>query len=99
MANVKIVVSIPSVGKRQEAELPDDVPMKKLIPALITKMNLPSTSPTGEQQSYRINHVRTGKQLGENDTLSSVSVQPDDELKVTTEIQAGGYYEYRKYSA
>lgn len=88
MAQMKVVVRDHTGSKKTPVELPDDVPMQRLIPALVTKMSLP-TSQGGQPLTYALDHVRTGKRLRDEDTLQSAGVQPDDILTLLPQITAG----------
>ena len=90
MANISVVIIDPTKTRRQKAQLPDDVPMKQLLPALVTKMQLPTTDTQGQPQSYKLNHVSSGDMFGEDETLGDKNVQDDDELKMSVEITPGG---------
>jgi len=89
MSQLKVVILDVTGAKQTPVELPDDVEMRKLIPALVTKMGLPTTQ-GGEPIKYALDHRRTGKQLRSEDTMASAGVQPDDELRLLPTITAGG---------
>lgn len=89
MASIKVVVVDQTGSKKTPVELPDDVQMKRLIPALVTKMSLPVTNASGEPISYKFDHIRTGKRLKDDDTLASIGAQADDRLKLIPEPTAG----------
>jgi len=89
MAEIKVFIVHPTDGSRREAVLPDDVPMRRLLPALITKMKLPATDPGGRPTSYRIDHKASGRTLADTDTLASGGVAADDELRLRAEWTAG----------
>jgi len=89
MPNVRVTIIDPTKSRRQQAELPDDAPMSRLIPALISRMGLPVQDRGGQPQVYRLHHVRSGKQLDDSQTLSAAGVQQDDELRMSVEVTAG----------
>ena len=62
-------------------ELPGDVPMRRLIPALVTKMGLP-TQQGANPITYRLDHRDSGKRLSEDETLSQAGVKEDDILSL-----------------
>ena len=43
MASVKVIIYDPTGSKKTPVELPGDVPMRRLIPALVSKMGLPTS--------------------------------------------------------
>ena len=70
MADQSVTVVLPSGGSRT-AEVPNDVPVKELIPELTTSLELPTTGPDGRPMSYRIDSKALGRELQEEETLTS----------------------------
>lgn len=85
---MKVTILDHTGAKRTPADLPDEVPMRQLIPALVTKMSLP-TMQSGQPVTYELDHKRSGKRLGENDTLKGAGVQDDDILTLLPKVIAG----------
>lgn len=81
----KITVTVldQAGGKSVTAELPADAAMNRLIPALVTKMQLPSNV------QYGVQHKQSGKQLALTDTLNSVGVKEGDTLRLLPDVVAG----------
>ena len=50
----RIRIQDSSGGNTQLAEVPGDVPLEKLLPALITKLNLPLVGPEGRPIDYHL---------------------------------------------
>jgi len=73
-------------------ELPDDVPMRRLIPALVTKMSLP-TLQAGNAIVYKLDHKSSGRRLGDDDTLVSAGVRQDDILTLLPEVTVGAPFQ------
>ncbi|HEY5118666.1 MAG TPA: EsaB/YukD family protein, partial [Anaerolineales bacterium] len=71
------------------AEVPNDVVVKELIPELTTSLQLPTTGPDGRPMSYRIDSKALGRELQEEETLSSASVPTGDRLILTADVTAG----------
>jgi hypothetical protein len=88
MADVPVTVVLPSGGSRT-AEVPNDVVIKELIPELTTSLQLPTTGPDGRPMSYRIDSKALGRELQEEETLSSASVPTGDRLILTADVTAG----------
>jgi len=88
MAAIKVIIIDPTGSKKVPVELPDDVAMKRLIPALVTKMSLPTTQ-GGQPLKYELDHKRSGKRLGDEDTLQAAGVQPEDTLILLPSPTAG----------
>jgi len=87
----KVDVTIVDVtgNKQQEATLPTDVPVGRIIGKLIELMKLPTTSPDGQPLNYKFHHKASGKQLTDEDTLESAGVKNGDYLRLQPEITAG----------
>jgi hypothetical protein len=76
-------------AKSVEAVIADTVQVKRILPNIITKMNLPVMGPDGQPMSYSLDHKEGGKRLREEDTLPSSAVQDGHHLIVYPEIVAG----------
>ncbi len=85
---VSVTIVLPSGGSRT-AEVPSDVPVKELIPELISSLQLPTTGPDGRPISYRLDSKALGRELKEDETLSSAGVPESDRLMMTTDVTAG----------
>ncbi len=88
MSDIPITVILPSGGSRT-AEVPDDVPVKELIPELTTSLELPVTGPDGRPMSYRLDSKALGRELKEDETLVQAGVPRDDRLMMTADVTAG----------
>ena len=88
MADLNVTLVLPSGGTRN-AEVPDDVPVKELIPELATTLELPTVGPDGRPVSYRLDSKALGRELKEDETLTSAGVPANDRLMVTADITAG----------
>lgn len=76
-------------AKSVEAVIADAVSVKRILPNIITKMNLPVMGPDGQPMSYSLDHKEGGKRLREDQTLPGASVRDGDHLIVYPEIVAG----------
>jgi hypothetical protein len=72
-----------------KAKISPTVTVAKMIPSIITKMMLPTTSPDGTPMSYSLDHKEGGRRLRETQTLPSAGVKDGDHLIVYPEIVAG----------
>jgi hypothetical protein len=88
MASIKVIVYDPTGSKKTPVELPGDVPMRRLIPALVSKMGLPTTQ-GANPITYRLDHRASGKRLGEDESLVEAGVNEDDILSLFPEVTAG----------
>ena len=76
-------------AKSVEAVIADTVTVKRILPNIITKMNLPVMGPDGQPMSYSLDHKEGGRRLQEDQTLPAASVGNGDHLIVYPEIVAG----------
>lgn len=89
MASMRVSIMDHTGSKKTRVELPDDVPMERLLPALASRMHLPLQQ-GGNPIIYKLDHRRSGRRLDDRDTLQSAGVQPDDVLTLLPEVTAGG---------
>ena len=76
-------------AKSVDAVIADTVTVKRILPNIITKMNLPVMGPDGQPMSYSLDHKEGGRRLREDQTLPVASVRDGDHLIVYPEIVAG----------
>jgi hypothetical protein len=88
MADLPVTIVLPAGGTRN-AEMPNDVPVKDLIPEMMTSLELPATGPDGRPVGYRLDSKALGRELQEEETLSSAGVPKGDRLIVTADVTAG----------
>ena len=88
MSDTNVTLILPAGGTRT-AEVPDDVPVKELVPELTTSLQLPTTGPDGRPISYRLDSKALGRELHDEETLSVAGVPQDDRLMITADITAG----------
>jgi hypothetical protein len=88
MADIPVTLVLPAGGTRT-AEVPDDVPVKELLPELVSLLELPTTGPDGRPMSYRIDSKALGRELQEEETLADAEVPEEDRLMLTADVTAG----------
>lgn len=88
MSEIPVTLVLPSGGTRN-AEVPDDVAVKDLLPELTTSLELPTTGPDGRPMSYRLDSKALGRELKEDETLSQAGIPQDDRLMMTADVTAG----------
>ncbi|MEM7453987.1 MAG: EsaB/YukD family protein [Planctomycetota bacterium] len=76
-------------AKSVEALVSHTVTIRRILPNIITKMNLPVVGPDGQPMSYSLDHKEGGRRLHEDETLPAASVRNGDHLIVYPEIVAG----------
>jgi uncharacterized ubiquitin-like protein YukD len=89
MAKVNVTIVDVTGNKEQEAALPDDAPVKRIIAKLIQMMSLPAVGPDGQPISYKFIHKASGKQISDEQSLSEATVRDGDVLRLQPEITAG----------
>ncbi len=89
MAKINVTIIDATGNKQQEALLPDDAPIRRILEALLPKMKMPITGPDGEPLSYKFHHKASGKQLSDSQTLAEAGVKEGDVLRLFPEITAG----------
>jgi ubiquitin-protein ligase len=88
MSDLDVTIVLPSGGARG-AEVPDDVPVKELLPEFTSLLELPTVGPDGRPMSYRLDSKALGRELKEAETLSAAGVPENDRLVLTADITAG----------
>jgi hypothetical protein len=69
--------------------MPDDVPVKELIPELTTSLELPTVGPDGRPMGYRLDSKALGRELQEEETLAEAAIPEEDRLMITADVTAG----------
>lgn len=90
MGMITIQVWDATGNKRRTVELPDDVPIGRVIAVLVDRMNLPRNSPDGQLMSYKLHHKASGRQLLDKGSLADGGVRDGDIVRLQAEITAGG---------
>ena len=88
MADVPVTVILHAGGSRT-AEVPNDVPVRELLPELTSSLQLPTTGPDGRPMSYRMDSKALGRELREDETLEAAGVPQNDRLMLTADVTAG----------
>lgn len=89
MSMVTVQVWDATGNKRQDVEMPDDAPIKRLLEVLLDKMRFPQYAPDGQPLSYKVHHRASGRQLLDDQTLSDAGVAQGDVVRLLPEITAG----------
>jgi len=76
-------------AKSVKAVIAFSVPVSRILPNIITKMNLPTTSPDRQTMGYSLDHKEGGRRLVESYTLVESGVRNGDHLIVYPEVVAG----------
>ncbi len=88
MADLTVTIVLPAGGART-AEVPEDVPLRELLPELVSVLELPTTGPDGRPIGYRLDSKALGRELQEGETLKGAKVPASDRLMITADVTAG----------
>src|SRR5512141_2159103 len=88
MPDMSLTIVLPSGGART-ADVPDDVPVKELMPEFTSLLELPTVGPDGRPMAYRLDSKALGRELKNEETLAEAGVPSDDRLMLTADITAG----------
>jgi ubiquitin-protein ligase len=88
MPDIEVTVVLPNGGARK-AEVPDDISVRELLTEFTSLLELPTTGPDGRPMGYRLDSKALGRELKEDETLSSAGIPTDDRLILTADITAG----------
>src|SRR5512142_1877412 len=88
MPDLSLTIVLPSGGART-ADVPDDVPVKELLPEFTSLLELPTVGPDGRPMTYRLDSKALGRELKEDETLASAVIPDGDRLMLTADITAG----------
>jgi hypothetical protein len=86
VSGVKVMIRTGAGGYRA-AELPHDVTMRRLIPALATRLDLPILDSDGQPIGYRLIHE--GREVGPEQTLRQAGVQDGAVIDFDTDVAEG----------
>ena len=88
MPDLNVTLVLPAGGART-ADVPDDVPIRELLPELISVLELPTTGPDGRPMGYRLDSKALGRELKETETLADAKIPSADRLMITADVTAG----------
>jgi hypothetical protein len=89
MSGLDVTITDATGTKEQQATVPGDAPVVRIIARLVQLMQLPLTGPDGQPLAYKFHHRTSGRQLREDETLTSAGVGSGDILRLVPEITAG----------
>jgi hypothetical protein len=90
MSDINLEVWDATGNKRLQVQVPDDVPVERILMVLTDKLHLPRFAPDGQLMSYKFHHRRLGVQLRDDQSLSEQTVAEGDVVRIQPEITAGG---------
>ncbi len=80
MDKVDVRIIDATNNKEQEASLPVDATIKRIIKKLVEMMGLPKESPDGKELSYFFINEKSGQRLSGVQTLDEVGINEDDAI-------------------
>ncbi|HLX09253.1 MAG TPA: EsaB/YukD family protein [Thermoanaerobaculia bacterium] len=89
MAGVRVTIQDTMGTATHSAELPHDITMRRLIPALVTRLRLPILGADSQPISYRL--YFDGREIGQEQTLEQAGVRDSSVLSLSQEATAGGW--------
>jgi len=93
MDSDKIKITIIENANRHDVYLPIDVAMKRLLPAIITKLNLPRYTQDKNIIEYSVVREDNGQKINENSSIASEGLKENQSVllvsKVSTSIMPG----------
>src|SRR5512135_787894 len=88
MPDLNLTIVLPSGGARS-ADVPDDIPVKELMPEFTSLLQLPTVGPDGRPMGYRLDSKALGRELKDDETLADAGIPENDRLMLTADITAG----------
>ena len=88
MPDLPVTIVLPN-GSARQADIPDDIAIRDIVPELVSLLNLPTVGPDGRPMGYRLDSKALGRELGEEETTADTGVPPEDRLILTADITAG----------
>lgn len=88
MPDLPITIVLPN-GSARQADIPDDIAIRDIMPELVSLLNLPTVGPDGRPMGYRLDSKALGRELGEEETMADAGVPSEDRLILTADITAG----------
>ena len=89
MSMITVEVVDGTGNRRESVQLPDDVPVNRILVKLVEKMGLPTRHPDGRPLVYKFHHPAAG-QIRDDSCLRDAGVHDNDMLRIFQELIAGG---------
>ena len=89
MGQVNVTIIDVTGNKEQQATVPDDVAVRRIVAKLVEMMKLPATGHDGQPLSYKVVHKQSGKQLTDEESLADAGVKDGDVMRLQPEVTAG----------
>jgi hypothetical protein len=89
MSDINVTFLDQTGAKSVQAEIATGVTVARIIPSVVTRLQLPITAPDGTPVAYSLDHKEGGRRLHEDETLAAAGVQTGDHLILYPEVVAG----------
>ena len=89
MTDIEIKVTDATGSKIEIFEVPPQAPVGRLTVKLVEVLGLPVSGPDGLPISYKVQHIESGNQLQDDETLEESNVNKSDTLRLVPEMIAG----------
>lgn len=89
MGNITIQVVDATGNKNTSVEVPDNVPVNRILAVLADRLSLPRNAPDGQPMVYKFHHKNSGRQLIDSKSLAESGVLENDVIRIMPEITAG----------
>jgi hypothetical protein len=84
MADINLNIRDGVTGKEVDAELPDDIPIRDLLPAITNELDIPQAG------NRKLINKSQQFEYNDEDSLASRDTQPNDVCLLTYEPEFGG---------
>jgi uncharacterized ubiquitin-like protein YukD len=89
MGYISVEVTDLTGSKKKTVEVPDDIPVNRIIALLVDRLSMPRMGQDGTLMSYKFHHQASKKQLLDEQTLSDAGVKDGDVLRLIADLIAG----------
>jgi hypothetical protein len=87
--SIQITLEDHTGNVSHQAKVVENVPVQRILPAIVTALGLPIINPMGRAIIYHLSH--DGRRLQEDETLEAAGVKDGDTITIVPEMTAGGY--------
>ena len=89
MSDIRVIFLDQTGAKSVEAEIAPGVSVARMLPSVVTRLQLPITAPDGTPVAYSLDHKEGGRRLREDESLDTAGVRDGDHLILYPEVVAG----------
>ena len=91
MTTIRVAIVSSMQTEKRTVEVPDDVEIRRLIPALVSRMGFPSLDQRGQAIEYDLKAIKGNElvDLNRQDTFATAGIVAGDLLELIPEMKAG----------